>query len=399
MTDAPAICGTLLGYEPIVDRARKAIAMRITARSRAGDPTDIVRLYAEIAALWPAGSSPVLLRTDGEALHEQLLTVPASRLVWVEVPAAMTGSTRGLDMIGALHQKGFVQVLGGRPVGALPPLLVPAFKLAIIDVAEDRRLRDAPAETPRGFTRSIPYAQSGVKSISQLKRSFDAGALACIGWPFEDALQHAVPSDSNPDFATITRLLQMIDRDADSADIEKVIRRDAALAYRLLRYINSAAFGLPVEVQSFRHAVMMLGYQRLKRWLLLMLTTASKDANMQPVMFASFRRGLFLEGLVGEDENAGLRDEVFILGVLSLLDKLFREPMPQLLDKLFVPDSIREALLGRSGPHGAWLDVAESIERAPDRQLADRLDHAFVTVEQCNRALVKAVTVKEVAAA
>jgi EAL and modified HD-GYP domain-containing signal transduction protein len=163
----------------------------------------------------------------------------------------------------------------------------------------------------------------------------------------------------------------MIDRDADPSDLEKTIRRDAALAYRLLRYINSAAFGLPVEIQSFRHAVMMLGYERLKRWLLLMLMTASKDANMQPVMFASFRRGLFMEHLVGQDGNDAQRDEVFILGVLSLIDKLFREPLPVLLEKLYVPSSIREALIERTGPVHA-LSECRRGGRAAARSEAGR---------------------------
>ena len=43
---------------------------------------------------------------------------------------------------------------------------------------------------------------------------------------------------------------------------------------------------------------MMLGYQQLKRWLALLLASASKDANMKPVMFAAVRRGLLMEELV-----------------------------------------------------------------------------------------------------
>jgi EAL and modified HD-GYP domain-containing signal transduction protein len=240
-------------------------------------------------------------------------------------------------MITQLQRRGYGLVLGGRPVSTLPGSMLSAFKMSIIEVVADRRLRDGEPGQDRGYSRSIPYAQAGVKSIGMLKKSFETGALACIGWPFDDAIQHAKPSDSNPDFGTITQLLSMIDRDADPSDLEKTIRRDAALAYRLLRYINSAAFGLPVEIQSFRHAVMMLGYERLKRWLLLMLMTASKDANMQPVMFASFRRGLFMEHLVGQDGNDAQRDEVFILGVLSLIDKLFREPLPVLLENSMCP--------------------------------------------------------------
>jgi len=399
MALAHGISSTLLGYEPIVDRSRKAIAMRITAHPRSGEVVDVASLYDDLSRLWPESAIPVLIRAEGDALPPRLLELASSRQIWLEVPGQMTGSPAGMELIGHLHKRGFVLVLGGRPVTTLPVTMVPAFKMAIISVSEDRRLRDVATDGSRAFSRTIPYAQAGVKSISALKRSFDAGAVACIGWPFDDALNHAVPSSSNPDFATITKLLSMIDQDADASDLEHMIRRDAALAYRLLRYINSAAFGLTVEIQSFRHAVMMLGYERLKRWLLLMLTTASKDANMQPVMFASFRRGLFLENLVGHDNDEPLRDEVFILGVLSLLDKMFREPLPALLEKLYVPDSIRDALIGRTGPYAPYLGVAEAVERKPDDKLADRLDDAFVTVEACNRALVKAVTVRELAAA
>jgi EAL and modified HD-GYP domain-containing signal transduction protein len=399
MVPNPAIGNTLMGYEPIVDRARKAIAMRITARGRAGAAADLTGLYNDFRMMWPDGSIPVLIRNEGNTLPSELIELESSRQVWLEVPVSLVESAEGAELITHLHRRGFVLVLGGRPSAALPGNLLPSFRMSIIDFAEDRRLRDTTVERQRAHHRTIPYAQAGVKSIAMLKRSFDTGAVACIGWPFDDALQHAVPSDSNPDFGTITQLLSMIERDADASDLEKVIRRDAALAYRLLRYINSAAFGLTVEIQSFRHAVMMLGYERLKRWLLLMLMTASKDANMQPVMFASFRRGLFMENLVGEENEETMRDEVFILGVLSLLDKLFREPLPQLLEKLYVPDSIREALIARTGPYVPYLGIAESVEHPPDAELADRIDNAFLSIEQCNRALVKAVTVREVAAA
>ncbi len=398
MVPNPAIGNTLMGYEPIVDRARKAIAMRITARGRSGSPADLSGLYNDFRTMWPDGATPVLIRNEGETLPPQLVEIEPIRQVWIEVPAALAESPEGADMVTHLHRRGFVLVLGGRPTAGLPGSLLSAFRMSIIDYAEDRRLTETRVERQRAHHRTIPYAQSGVKSIAMLKRSFDTGAVACIGWPFDDALQHAVPSDSNPDFGTITQLLSMIERDADAVDLEKVIRRDAALAYRLLRYINSAAFGLTVEIQSFRHAVMMLGYERLKRWLLLMLMTASKEANMQPVMFASFRRGLFMENLVGDDDNEPLRDEVFILGVLSLLDKLFREPLAQLLEKLYVPDSIREALVARTGPYVSYLGIAESVEHPPDEELARRIDDALLSIEQCNRALVKAVTVREVAA-
>ena len=394
-----AIANTLLAYEPIIERKRRAIAMRFTARSSGREPVDVPGLVAGLSELWPEWSIPVQLRVpDVDTLPAALLDVAPTTRVWLELPATMTATVQDLQLAAELHRKGFVLVLGGRPYGRLPPALLAALRMAVIHVEEDRRLQAGAAGEQRGFIRSIPYAQAGVQSIEMLKRSFEAGAAACIGWPFEDANRHAAPSDANPDFTNVTQLLALIDRDADPAELDKVIRRDAALAYRLLRYINSAAFGLTVEVQSFQHAVMMLGYERLKRWLLLMLVTASKDANLQPVMFASFRRGLLMEHLVGADGDPGTRDAVFILGVLSLLDKMFREPMPSLLSKLNVAEGIREALIERTGPYAAYLRVAEAVEREPDGHLVECLDHALVSVEQCNRALIKAVTVKEVVA-
>lgn len=368
--------------------------MRLIATSADHDPVDVGRLYAEVAELWPEWSIPVLLRVASDVLPLDLLEREPTKQVWLELPEAMTGSEHGLEVCAEFWRRGFVQVLGGCPAGGLPPELIPAFRMAIIHVDDDRRLR-AGATPPPTYLRSIPYAQDGVTSIAMLKRSFDTGAAACIGWPFDDSAQHATQTESNPDFSTITQLLTMIERDADAADLEKVVRRDAALAYRLLRYINSAAFGLTVEIQSFQHAVMMLGYERLKRWLLLMLVTASKDANMRPVMFASFRRGLFMENLVGEDGDPATRDTVFILGVLSLLDKLFFEPLPTLLAKLHVAEGIREALVERNGPYAAYLGVAEAVEREPGEALHGCLDRVLVSIEHCNRALIKAITVKE----
>ena len=96
----------------------------------------------------------------------------------------------------------------------------------------------------------------------------------------------------------IVELIHRVDNEEPIDKLEATLKRDPSLAFKLLRYINSPAFGLRVEVSSFRHAIMLLGYQRLKRWLALLLATASKDVNLRPVMFAAVRRGLLMEELV-----------------------------------------------------------------------------------------------------
>ena len=109
-----------------------------------------------------------------------------------------------------------------------------------------------------------------------------------------------------------------VDQGDDIERLEQTLKRDPSLAFKLLRYLNSAAFGLPVEVTSFRHAIMLLGYARLKRWLALLLTTASKDHNMRPIMFGALRRGLLLEELAQRLRGArDARRDVHLRPVLA----------------------------------------------------------------------------------
>ncbi len=129
-----------------------------------------------------------------------------------------------------------------------------------------------------------------------------------------------------------------------------------------MRYINSAAFGFQVEIGSFRHAIMLLGYQRLKRWLALLLATASRDADMQPVMFAAVRRGMLMEELSHATSDEAMRNEIFICGVFSLLDRMFNQPFSQLIKSIPVGDRIQQALVDGTGPYQPYLELVRAIE-------------------------------------
>jgi EAL and modified HD-GYP domain-containing signal transduction protein len=391
-TSSTPLSDAVIGYAPIVGRNRNAIATRLSFMGKDGNALSASRICAGLGKVWPETATPVLLDIGDDAPDAGLLDIEAPRMVWLEVPGRLAGSPEGLELIEALHRHGYTLVLRGRPSAELPAALLPAFKLALIHVDEDRRL-DESVEHARQVAarRSIPYAQAGVQTIEIMGKCFDTGAEAVIGWPFRDALDHAGQASSNPDFMTVSRLLQMIDREEDTEAMEAEVRQDPALAFRLLRYINSPAFGLRVEVQSFRHALMMLGTKKLKKWLALLLSTSSKNANLRPVMFASFRRGLFLEHLVG-DIDPEARDEMFILGVFSLLDKMFSEPFEELLDRLKLPDRVQDSLVGSRGPYQPYLRIVEAVEQGPHPRLAGLLDDALVSLDRCNQSILRALT-------
>jgi EAL and modified HD-GYP domain-containing signal transduction protein len=400
MSPTPLFTNALIGYEPIVDRQRNALAMRVSV-SPGKAATNMATLYREFAEQRAGEGGTIALRSPAP-IDADLLALEPSPTLWIEVPGAFVDSDDGRSLVQQLHAAGFPMMLGGRPEAPLTPELVPAFRMSIIHVDADRRLHQPllqAMQAPSNAKRSIPHVNEGVRTIAMMEKCFDRGAAAVVGWPTEDALQHVGKENGNPNYTTIVEMMAMIERGEDPVAIEKVIRRDAALAYKLLRYINSPGFGLSVEVQSFRHAVMMLGYGRLKRWCALLLATACKDSNLRPVMVASFRRGVFLEHLLGTAQDEQLRDEVFILGVLSLLDKLLKRPFAELFRNLHVPERVHETLVARSGPYLPYLKVVESIENGPDPELQSRLDDCVMSLSHCNNAVMRALTAPDLIAA
>lgn len=166
----------------------------------------------------------------------------------------------------------------------------------------------------------------------------------------------------NPAYSIVLELLDKVRSNEDVKDIELSFKRDVALSFKLLRYINSVGFGLSCEIQSLRHALAILGYPQLYRWLTLLLVTAGEGTTSPALMKTAVTRGRLTE-LLGKDMlEATDRDNLFIVGVFSLLDAMLEMPMNEVLDKLSLPEAISDALLSRQGLYGPFLDLAVACE-------------------------------------
>jgi EAL and modified HD-GYP domain-containing signal transduction protein len=158
-----------------------------------------------------------------------------------------------------------------------------------------------------------------------------------------------------------------------------------------MRYLNSPAFGLSVEINSFGHALMMLGYGRLKRWLALLLASSAKGVNATPVMYAAVRRGLLMEELGREQGDAEMRGEMFICGVFSLLDRLLQQPFSELLPNVPVPERVAQALRGEGGPYQPYLELVRAIEQESVYDLRERAEALMLGPTTVNRAVLVAL--------
>ncbi len=194
---------------------------------------------------------------------------------------------------------------------------------------------------------------------------------ACVSLGF-DLLSGPFHLLSRPDSASkglntsqvlIVQLLEMVRKNADVRQIEVVLKRDPVVAYKLLRYINSAGFGLGCEIESLRHAVQVLGYTPLYRWLSVLLATAGTSKSAQLLMQTAIIRGRLAELLGDTFLPKAETENLFVAGLFSLLDRLLGLSMAEVLDKIHLPEAMSQALLAREGIYGDFLALAEACER------------------------------------
>ena len=152
--------------------------------------------------------------------------------------------------------------------------------------------------------------------------------------------------------------------------LERMIGRDVGLSFRLLRYINSAFFGLRFEISSIRQALALLGVENLRRWATLTVL-ASIDGKPPELTATALVRARFCEQ-AGEQLAGPRPGELFTLGLFSVIDALMDAPIDEVVGMIPFPSDMRDALIQRKGEKGKLLDCVTALE-AGDFDRAQRL--------------------------
>lgn len=193
--------------------------------------------------------------------------------------------------------------------------------------------------------------------------------------------------------ALALQLVQLVSADADTHEIEALLRQDPTLSYHLLRLVNSLGMGTGRRVTSFSQAILLLGRSQLRRWLNLMLFS-SREGDQRSAMLLSrvavrARSMELLSKACGEDRPH--QEQAFMVGMFSLLGVLFGMPLDEVLKPLTISESVQQALLAHEGEMGQLLCVVESAERDDYAALAGCLEALQVDIPTYNRIAVDAL--------
>lgn len=228
---------------------------------------------------------------------------------------------------------------------------------------------------------------TGVDTSAAFDHARNIGALYFEGRSQLDIPPASAKPSINPAHTTVLELIAAVQKEAEPREIEAIFKRDVTLSFKLLRFINSASFGLSTRIESVRHALSIMGYQQLFKWLSLLASTAGSGTSPALTQSAMTRARL-MEQLGAKFMDRRDQDYLFITGMFSLLDRIMQMPLASILERVNLPEGVIQALLEGEGRFARFLHLALACEGEP---LSEEENFADIDVKTVNLAHIEAI--------
>jgi len=294
------------------------------------------------------------------------LPLPENRLI-VEVPAAVGADADVIDGIKFLARQGYSIALADYVYSEAGLPLLALANIVKVDV-------QALSEEELRYHFSVLQEHSHLKLLADnIEIPDEYEVCKELGFNYfqghffsRPKLVRRTRMPSNQ--LALMRLLAEVQRpDVNIPKLEAMISQDVGLSYKLLRYINSAFFGLPKPVESIQRAVVFLGTQVIQKWTTLLVLSRVEDKPAE-LMVTAVVRAKMCEILAKAVEYEH-EDTCFTVGLLSVLEALLDMPMEKVLAMLTLTDEVNQALLRFDGVPGKLLKVTQQYEFGDWQQL------------------------------
>ena len=347
----------LVEFQAVSNARNEWVALTLELSADAGDAFQstltLFRTPDAFAALAPLDC--IVPVPDPASLElSQLSTLPASRVI-LRVPAAPCADVPVQKKLAAIAEAGYRIMIEGVTAGSTATMC-----------GAQSLMVDASTTLPPVLAligQPGPHLATGMHSELRMAECAQAGFRWFSGdYALHPSQEHAGDGTSRK---RLLALLGMLARDADSRELEVLLKQDPALSYHLLKLVNSAAFALSSPIHSFGQAINVLGRRQLQRWLQLLLYARQQDDGLaNPLLPLAAVRAAHMEALsksLGWDRDQ--QDMAFVAGVFSLLDVLLGMSMTEIVAALSLDLDVVMALLDRGGPLGELLSLVERHDR------------------------------------
>lgn len=401
--DVAASNQAIIARQAIVDQNRAVYGYELFDRSTAADShtaaSDAALLfnalsYAGTEAL--VGKKTVFINCTHDSLAGGHLELIHPEKVVLEVPPLAENATQEeidqrVPALQGLRQRGFRLALNQNALRKPYAAWIPLASFIKLDMLAFKPELAGPLVKFASTHSKATLIAEKVETAEQFKLMSDLGVKLFQGFWF--ATPSLVKATTlRPSQATIIQLINLVRKQAETSEIEELLKKDPTLSFNLLRFINSSGFGLSCEVTSFRHAVMILGLKKLFRWAALLMTTSRADGSPPAVGQTAVVRGRLMELLAAELLPPEECDNAFVVGVFSLLDAMLNVPIEKALESVALPQSVTDALLHGTGVFAPFLALTKACESGDDAMFAKMADELHLSNRQVNWAHLQALT-------
>jgi len=362
-----------INIQPVLLGVGKTFGYELVDRSQGGDEDDGTVTLSEFNRTLDA----LGLHDIENKLHyfitysKQLLNPTVLRnlprdkfIVQMSLPnnATRAGIMRDIKLYNELRNNGYKLALtgldGGSPVAEL---------LSIADyckfISSDKNY--GRQKTLIAKNQRVRFIATNVDTMDDFLTAKETGFHLYQGYYFNQPVEGRKTKEVSPLKVNYFRLMKLSSTSdyMDFREISTVIASDVALSYKLLRILNSAAVGLR-NVSSISAAVAYMGEESLKKWIaVLALRGIAEDKPLELVRM-SLIRARFGELLAPGFRIKRNPQQVFMVGMLSLLHIAMEMSREQLLEDIPVAEDIRDSLLTRYGVYSDLLRFYENYEYA-----------------------------------
>ncbi|MGC4083913.1 MAG: HDOD domain-containing protein [Vicinamibacterales bacterium] len=352
--------GSVFGYELLYRGEADA-----TACDDIGDRASAHVLSNAVLALGldtlTAGRPAFINFTRGLLLSEAATLLPPSALV-IEVREDVPVDADLVDACSALHDRGYAIGLDDFVSGSPAEALLPFVKFVKVDVLE----------TPLDVCAALAarFRAHGIRLIAEkVECATVADALRPLGYQLFQGYYFCRPTTfttapmAGRQIAYLQLLAALNREDLPVSELEDLVKADVSLTYRVLRSVNSPAFGLRREITSIRQALLLLGRDRIRKWVSVWTLAGLSTGHTEEMLAIALVRARCCEALgrdlAGHECDSGF----FLLGLCSVLDAILKRPMAAAIAEMPLPVLVKDALLGLPNPAREVLDAVRAYEQ------------------------------------
>lgn len=357
-----------IARQPILNRDQNTHGYELLFRSgpdnffHANDPDAATCSTIDLSLVFGptlTGSHPAFINCTRNVLLKDIFTLlPRDRVV-VEVLEDVVADDQTLAACDRLRHAGYQIALDDYIPTAETLRFLPFADMVKVDfLATNVTQQAAIADDMR--RRGIRLLAEKIETREQFQFAMRLGYHYFQGYFFckpQSLSMHDIPCSK----LAFVHVLSISSRENyEVEELEQAILREPSLCYRLLRYLNSASFGL-FPIRSIRHALSLLGQREIRKWVSIVVAISISTDRPDELIASALTRARTCEALAvatGEDANGA-----FMVGIVSLMDAILDRPMDLVISQLPLTPQCKDALRTGTNEIGKLLRLAVGCER------------------------------------